>query len=309
MMRTGARTTRRRRRRSASNGRPRHAFRRGARHERHVHRHGPPASQLNPGVALVSVQPDSPLHGIEGLKHMESAIVPGDLRSDRWPTRISECRPKTAHATVRRLAADDGSARRRVERRGAGRRSRGRVAVLPTGVIVTIFPGRRRSIPVRAVLGRARQRVERRADPARGRRRDSRARRADLSRRVLRRADRIRIAVGDSHVRARQHDTTRARAAFSRRTRRLPSAPKRAAARPARDAPRLLSLASGSSRRGRRQFDLDHAWPNLSYVIVCGRTAQARRRCASWRLRADRPSASTRNRSRCSMKITWLRPS
>ncbi|MGE0592825.1 MAG: PLP-dependent cysteine synthase family protein [Vicinamibacterales bacterium] len=31
----------------------------------------------NPAIRLVSVQPDSPLHGLEGLKHMESAIVPG----------------------------------------------------------------------------------------------------------------------------------------------------------------------------------------------------------------------------------------
>ena len=30
-----------------------------------------------PGVRLISVQPDSPLHGLEGLKHMASAIVPG----------------------------------------------------------------------------------------------------------------------------------------------------------------------------------------------------------------------------------------
>jgi cysteine synthase B len=31
----------------------------------------------NPAIRLVSVQPDSPLHGLEGLKHMETAIVPG----------------------------------------------------------------------------------------------------------------------------------------------------------------------------------------------------------------------------------------
>ena len=29
-----------------------------------------------PGVTLVSVQPDAALHGLEGLKHMDSAIVP-----------------------------------------------------------------------------------------------------------------------------------------------------------------------------------------------------------------------------------------
>ncbi len=32
--------------------------------------------EYRPSIRLVSVQPDSPLHGLEGLKHMESAIVP-----------------------------------------------------------------------------------------------------------------------------------------------------------------------------------------------------------------------------------------
>jgi cysteine synthase B len=33
--------------------------------------------ESNPSIKLISVQPDSPLHGLEGLKHMETAIVPG----------------------------------------------------------------------------------------------------------------------------------------------------------------------------------------------------------------------------------------
>ena len=33
--------------------------------------------ELNPKVRCVSLQPDSPFHGIEGAKHMASAIVPG----------------------------------------------------------------------------------------------------------------------------------------------------------------------------------------------------------------------------------------
>ena len=33
--------------------------------------------QAKSTVKLISVQPDSPLHGLEGLKHMDSAIVPG----------------------------------------------------------------------------------------------------------------------------------------------------------------------------------------------------------------------------------------
>jgi cysteine synthase B len=33
--------------------------------------------EFNTSIRLISVQPDSPLHGLEGLKHMETAIVPG----------------------------------------------------------------------------------------------------------------------------------------------------------------------------------------------------------------------------------------
>jgi len=32
--------------------------------------------EFNPGVSCISLQPDSPFHGIEGAKHMASAIVP-----------------------------------------------------------------------------------------------------------------------------------------------------------------------------------------------------------------------------------------
>ncbi|HVZ23734.1 MAG TPA: cysteine synthase family protein [Vicinamibacterales bacterium] len=33
--------------------------------------------EFNPAIRLISIQPDSPLHGLEGLKHMDTAIVPG----------------------------------------------------------------------------------------------------------------------------------------------------------------------------------------------------------------------------------------
>lgn len=32
--------------------------------------------QLNPGIRLISLQPDNPMHGLEGWKHLETAIVP-----------------------------------------------------------------------------------------------------------------------------------------------------------------------------------------------------------------------------------------
>ena len=37
--------------------------------------------EFNTSIRLISVQPDSPLHGLEGLKHMETAIVPGIYES------------------------------------------------------------------------------------------------------------------------------------------------------------------------------------------------------------------------------------
>src|SRR5688572_22263551 len=33
--------------------------------------------ELNPTIKCLSVQPDAPLHGLEGMKHMPTALVPG----------------------------------------------------------------------------------------------------------------------------------------------------------------------------------------------------------------------------------------
>jgi cysteine synthase len=32
--------------------------------------------ELNPAIRCISLQPDSPFHGIEGAKHMETSIIP-----------------------------------------------------------------------------------------------------------------------------------------------------------------------------------------------------------------------------------------
>ena len=63
--------------------------------------------EARPDVRLISVQPDSPLHAIEGLKHMESAIVPGiydPLLADE-DVRVTTERAQTL---TRRLAAEEG---------------------------------------------------------------------------------------------------------------------------------------------------------------------------------------------------------
>lgn len=58
-------------------------------------------------IVLASVQPDSPLHGLEGLKHMESAIVPGiyDPALADLDLRVGT---EEAYAMTRRLAAEEG---------------------------------------------------------------------------------------------------------------------------------------------------------------------------------------------------------
>jgi cysteine synthase B len=94
--------------------------------------------ELNPGVRLISVQPDSPLHGIEGLKHMESAMVPGiyDPSLADEDLRVST---EDAQDMARRLAASHGlfvgvSS-------GAAMVAAFKVASLLTeGLVVTVFP-------------------------------------------------------------------------------------------------------------------------------------------------------------------------
>ncbi len=59
------------------------------------------------GIQLISVQPDSPLHGLEGLKHMASALVPSiydPSLADRQLTVSTE----DAYAMTRRLCREAG---------------------------------------------------------------------------------------------------------------------------------------------------------------------------------------------------------
>jgi len=63
--------------------------------------------ELNPEVKLVSMQPDSPFHGLEGLKHMETAIVPGIYDPALADEKV-EVDTEEAHAMVKRLARREG---------------------------------------------------------------------------------------------------------------------------------------------------------------------------------------------------------
>ena len=63
--------------------------------------------EFNPDIQLISVQPDSPMHGVEGLKHMETAIRPG-IYDDTLADEDVRVTTERAYAFTRRLASEEG---------------------------------------------------------------------------------------------------------------------------------------------------------------------------------------------------------
>lgn len=98
--------------------------------------------ELNPKIRCISLQPESAFHGIEGAKHMATAIVPGIYDA----TLADEDRgiaTEAAHAMVKRLAREEGllvgiSAGAAVA--GCLEIGRELVAQRQKAVMVTIFP-------------------------------------------------------------------------------------------------------------------------------------------------------------------------
>jgi S-sulfo-L-cysteine synthase (O-acetyl-L-serine-dependent) len=63
--------------------------------------------ELNPRLQSIAMQPDSPLHGLEGLKHMETAMVPGIYDPGLADVQV-EVATEDALAMVGRLAREEG---------------------------------------------------------------------------------------------------------------------------------------------------------------------------------------------------------
>jgi cysteine synthase B len=63
--------------------------------------------EFNPHLQAISVQPDSPLHGLEGMKHLETAIVPG-IYDAHLADKNLEVATEDAQAMTRRLAREEG---------------------------------------------------------------------------------------------------------------------------------------------------------------------------------------------------------
>jgi S-sulfo-L-cysteine synthase (O-acetyl-L-serine-dependent) len=63
--------------------------------------------KFNPAIKLISFQPDGPFHGLEGLKHMDSAIVPG-IYDPSLADADLRIETERAYVMVRRLAREMG---------------------------------------------------------------------------------------------------------------------------------------------------------------------------------------------------------
>jgi cysteine synthase B len=63
--------------------------------------------ELNPRIQCISLQPDSPFHGLEGLKHMATAIVP-KIYDANLADRDIEISTEAAYDAVKRLARTEG---------------------------------------------------------------------------------------------------------------------------------------------------------------------------------------------------------
>jgi cysteine synthase B len=63
--------------------------------------------ELNPEIRCISLQPDSPFHGIEGTKHMETSIVPKIYDASIADAELG-IDTEAAYAMVRRLAREEG---------------------------------------------------------------------------------------------------------------------------------------------------------------------------------------------------------
>ncbi len=92
---------------------------------------------INPAIRLISAQPDSPLHGLEGWKHMPSAIVPA-IYDDRLADENISVYTEAAQELVRDLARREGLLVG-VSAGAALQAARQVAAEIQQGIIVTIF--------------------------------------------------------------------------------------------------------------------------------------------------------------------------
>jgi cysteine synthase B len=96
--------------------------------------------EYNPDIQVISVEPSTPIHGLEGMKQMSTSIVPG-IYDDHFPDRKMMVETEDAYTAVKRLAAEEGFFVGYSS--GAALVASLKVAgEIDRGLIVTIFPYR-----------------------------------------------------------------------------------------------------------------------------------------------------------------------
>ncbi|MGC1906693.1 MAG: cysteine synthase family protein [Candidatus Acidiferrum sp.] len=63
--------------------------------------------ELNPKIRCISLQPDGPFHGLEGWKHMETALVPS-IYDDKLADENLQVSTEDSYKLVKRLAREEG---------------------------------------------------------------------------------------------------------------------------------------------------------------------------------------------------------
>lgn len=94
--------------------------------------------EFNPEIKVIAAEPEAPLHGLEGLKHMASSIVPGIYHEEELDGKIP-IPTEEAYEMARRLAREEGL----FVGQSSGAAMWGALELAKTldeGVIVTIFP-------------------------------------------------------------------------------------------------------------------------------------------------------------------------
>lgn len=94
--------------------------------------------EYNKDIKVIAVEPDAPFHGLEGLKHMASSIVPGIYHEELLDEKIS-IPTEESYEMARRLAREEGLLVGQSS--GAAMLAAMQLAKdLKEGVIVVIFP-------------------------------------------------------------------------------------------------------------------------------------------------------------------------
>ncbi len=99
---------------------------------------GKALKEFNPDIQIIAIQPDDAMHGIEGLKHMESSIVP-DIYDKDFPDKTIPVSTEKSYDMVKDLASIEGLA----VGHSSGAALLGALSVaenLGEGMIVAIFP-------------------------------------------------------------------------------------------------------------------------------------------------------------------------